>query len=135
MALRNLPQTGTYTLVMDPVGQQTMSFNVAASQAVTGTLTAGTPQSVTLSQPGRYAVLSFTATAGETVALTFGSITTSPASQSVSVTVYNSSGTQVTGANSTTGTTLNMTNLSAGTYTVVVIPNYAATASLQVSYQ
>jgi trimeric autotransporter adhesin len=129
--LRNLTQTGSYTLVVDPAAAQSMSFNVVASQAVTATLTAGTAQSLSLSVPGQYGVVSFSNSAVQTVTLNFDSVTTSPANQSISVTVYNSSGSSVGGMSGAIGGTLTLTNLAAGNYTIVVLPANAATANLQ----
>jgi hypothetical protein len=135
LVLRNLPATGTYTLLMNPYGQAQMSFKVLVSQAVTGTLKAGTPQSVNLSVPGQYALMTFTATAGQTVALSYNSVTTTPANQYLDVTAYDPNGNEVLSSSSATGATLNLTNLAAGTYTVMVSTSYAGTASTKVSIQ
>jgi uncharacterized membrane protein len=133
--LQNLPATGTYTLVMSPNGQAQMSCKVVISQAVTGTLTAGTPRSVSLSVPGQYALMTFAATAGQTVALSYNSVTTTPANQYLNVTVYDPNGNVVSGSSSSTGATLTLTNLVAGTYTVMLSTSYAGTASTNVSIQ
>lgn len=129
--LLKLPATGTYTIEISPPGQQTMSFNLTLSQPVTGSLSLGTPQSVTL-VPGQYTWMSFTATAGQTVAINENSIVTTPAGQNVQLTAYNSSGVSVgsAGASGTTGT-LNLPNLAAGTYFVMASPGNAAAASLK----
>jgi len=51
------------------------------------------------------------------------------------MTVYNASGSWVGATNSATGITLNLTNLAAGTYSVLLTPLDAATATLSVKVQ
>jgi trimeric autotransporter adhesin len=130
--LPNVPATGTYTVVVDSQGASTMSFGLALSQDVTGALTAGTPQTVTLSQPGRQGLLTFTATAGQAAAVNMSSIATTPTGKSVTMIVYNPSGTAVAQTSNATQATLNLTNLVAGTYSVLLTPADAATGSIQV---
>ena len=79
--------------------------------------------------------MSFTATAGQTFALNMGSIVTTPSSKSVTMSVFNPSGSQIASASNTTGATLNLTNLAAGTYHVLLAPADAATATLNVKVQ
>jgi hypothetical protein len=133
-SLTNLPVTGTYRVQVMPGTQQTMSFNLTASQDVSGTLALNVPQNVTL-VPGQNTWLTFTATAGETVAVSASSMLTNPAGQNVGLTVYNSAGTSVGSTSTTTGNTLTLTNLAAGTYNILIGPQYPATATLQVTYQ
>jgi hypothetical protein len=108
-----------------------MSFSVALSQDVTGALATGAPYSVSLAS-NQNAMLTFVATAGQSASLTMSSISTTPSGKSVTVSVFNPSGTQVA---STSGTTLNLTNLVAGTYSVLIAPADGAAASLQVLRQ
>jgi hypothetical protein len=129
----NLPSTGTYSVMVQPGVQQTMSFGFTASQNVGGTLTLNTPMGVTL-LPGQDTALTFTATANQSVSVTATSIVTTPASQTVTVTVYNSSGTSVGSSSGTTSVTVSLTSLPAGTYTIVAIPSNAASATLQITY-
>jgi trimeric autotransporter adhesin len=132
--LRNLPATGTYRIQFDPDPQQTMSFTLTLSQAVTGTLAGGTPLPITLSVPGQVAVVTFTATAGQSIPLTIGSPSLTPSGNSAQVWVYNPAGSAIQFVSvSTSPVTLNLTNLTAGTYTVLVAPTNAATGSLQLS--
>jgi len=130
--LTNLPVTGNYSIQVMPGTQQTMSFNLTASQDVTGTLALNTPKSVTL-VPGQNTWLTFSATAGQTVAVSATSIVTNPANQNVSLTVYNSSGTSVGNATGTSSATVNLPNLAAGTYSVLIVPGYGAPATMQVT--
>jgi hypothetical protein len=133
-SLLNLPSSGTYSVQIMPGAQQTMSFKFTASQNVAGTLALNTPRSVTL-VAGQNTALTFTATAGQTVAVSATSIVTTPAGQSVTLNVYNASGTSVGSASGTSNATANLTNLAAGTYTVVIVPDYAASATMQVKIQ
>ena len=132
LSLTNLPVTGTYTIKVEPGTQQTMSFNLTASQDVTGTLALNTPQNVTL-VPGQDTWLTFTASAGQTVAVSATSIVTNPAAQNVTLTVYNSSGTSVGTTSGTSSATVNLPNLAAGTYSVLAVPAYGASATMQVT--
>ncbi len=127
----NATQAGTYTLKLQPATQQTGSFSLTASQPVTATLTPNTPQSVSLSAPGQLGLLSFTATAGQNAAIDVSSISTSPANQSIAATVYGPSGTYVGAGSGSSPFTINLTNLAAGTYQVLIAPSYGATATLQ----
>jgi trimeric autotransporter adhesin len=132
--LKNLA-AGTYSVTVTPSGAATMSFTATLSADVTDALTASTPQSLTLAATGQGAWLNFTITSTQTVTVTVSSISSTPASTSYTMTVYSSSGTSEASGSTTTGTTLTMTNLAAGTYNVLVTPQYPATASMQVSYQ
>jgi hypothetical protein len=136
LAFYNMPQTGTYNMTMSPGStSETMSFSAIISPDVTGSLTKGTPSSLSLSEVGQSAVPTFVATASENVALTVSNLTSTPANTTYTIRVYNSSGSQVSSTSTSSGTTLNLTSLAAGTYTVLIAPNTPATATLQVGYQ
>ena len=49
-ALTNLPQTGTYRVVLEPQGGAAISFRITLSAPLTTPITLGTPQSVTLTE-------------------------------------------------------------------------------------
>jgi hypothetical protein len=119
---------------VSPAGAASASYTLTLSQDVTGTLTS-TPLALSLDAPGREGLPTFTATAGQNVAVTMSSIATTPSSKPVLMTVYNASGGWVGATNSTTGITLNLTNLAAGTYSVLLTPLDAATATLSVKVQ
>jgi hypothetical protein len=135
ISLSNLPVTGSYTVRVVPGGQATMSVNLTLSQDVSGALTMGTPANVNLAVPGQNALLTFTTTAVQTVALTLSAVATTPAGKMVYAYVYNASGTYIGSTNTTSGITVNLTNLAAGTYSVLIAPQLAATATLQVKVQ
>jgi RNase P/RNase MRP subunit p29 len=135
ISLLNLPTTGIYTVeVVTRTAQQTMSFTFTGSRNVTGTLALNAPQSVSL-VPGQDTALSFTAAAGQTVAVSASSIVTTPANQSVALTVYDASNTSVGSTSGRGSAILNLTNLAAGTYMAVIVPSYAAAATMQVTIQ
>jgi YD repeat-containing protein len=130
----NLPVSGTWSLQIKPASaSQTMSFTTTLSTDLTGTLALNTPTSLNLSQLGQLATLTFSATAGQTVALNASGITSTPANTTYTVVVYNPSGTQVASASTTTGTTINLHNLVSGSYTVYIYPNTPATGTMQVT--
>ena len=118
--VRNLPVTGTYTVSVLPSGQGVMNFTATLSQDVTATLSPGAGSTVNLAAEGQSATLTFTLTSQQTVALNISSITTTPANQYLTATVYNASNTNLTSTSPNTSSTLNLVNYAAGTYTVVV---------------
>jgi YD repeat-containing protein len=136
VSLRNLPATGVYKLRVTPSQQSTMSFTATLTQNVTGTLTSAAPLNVNLNLPGRQALITFNNPTTQNVALNLRSVVTAPAGKNVSLTVYNSTGAQIPGA-STLGTnsaaTLNMENLPAGAYSVLLVPENAVTATMQLA--
>jgi YD repeat-containing protein len=131
----NLPQTGTYTLTLDPQAQSTMSFTLTLSQDVSGTLAANTPLNVSLPATGQNALLYFSASPGQSVTLTVDSIVTTPANVGVSVSVYNSTGTLISNGAGQPTVVVSLPNLAADTYNVLIAPAYGATASVRVTIQ
>ena len=130
----NLPLTGIYSLTVKPVtASQTMSFTATLSTDTTGTLVLNTPAGITMSQTGQAAVLSFTATAGQTVGLNVASISTTPANATLQINVYHSNGTFLTDTTTVSGTTLNLSNLPADTYNALIFPLTPVTTSMQVT--
>lgn len=128
---RALPATGTYRVFVRPNAQTTMNFTFTLSQGIVGSLTLGSPLNLNLSSRGQHALLTFSATAGQTFALNVAAIATQPAGRAVNVNVLYPNGSAVNAA-STSGLTLNLSNLDAGTYTVLIMPADATAASLQV---
>jgi YD repeat-containing protein len=130
----NLPQSGTYTVQIRPVSSsQTMSFSATMTTSVSGSLTLNTPTTVTLSQLGQNQLLNFTATAGQTVALEASAISSSPANTTYAINVYGPGNSLVTSTTTASTTTINLPNLAAGTYTVLLYPQTPATATMQVA--
>ena len=131
--LGSLPQTGTYTVVVNPDGQATMGVALSLPPEVTGALTLNNSTTVSLTSLGQQAALTFTVTANEALILAVSSITTTPANTPVTFYIYNSSGDLVTQDTITGEGAFNLNSLTAGTYSVVVAPDNAATGSLQIT--
>lgn len=131
--MRNLPETGTYRMRIAPSSYAKISFALTMSQHLTGALAFDTPLNLNLASPGRYALLTFTATAGQTIALNAHSFTTSPAGSAVKMTVYGPNGSSLGTHSSSTNPILNLQNLVAGTHTVVIQGVNAATVTMQVT--
>jgi YD repeat-containing protein len=65
-----LPESGTYTIIVDPQQAKIMSLTLTLSEPITGTLTlGGPPVPVTLDRPGQDARLTFQGTTGQRVSL------------------------------------------------------------------
>jgi large repetitive protein len=131
--MRNLAQTGTYRVEIYTPANQRMSGTLTVSQDLTGTLNTGVPLSFSPSKVGQGAHLSFTATAGETVAVALSSLSTTPANSRMYMNVYNAAGALVANSSTTTSSlTFNLRNLAADTYYVWVAPQYPVTSTFQV---
>jgi YD repeat-containing protein len=130
----NIPQTGNYRLAVTP-NAAVVGFDVTISTAATGALSAGVAQAVSLASYGQIGVYTFTATAGQNVAVSLSSITTGPTGQQVSLNLYNASGTLLGSSSGAGNRTMNLTNLAAGTYRAVVVPWYGVTVAAQLLYQ
>lgn len=128
----NLPETGTYTVIVTPIPFAAMSLKATLTADVSATLIAYTPLNVNLALPGQEALLSFSAAAGQNLALAVDGINTIPAGTYVTYAVYAPNGTTSVSASqhSPNGDTFDLQNLVAGIYTVRIIPDYAATATL-----
>jgi len=128
--LQNLPVTGSYTVIVQPVSGATGSQRLWLSRDVGGTLITGAPLAVTLPRPGHNARLTFAGTAGALFALQVRGVATTPAGQGLLVVVNQPNNsliayTHLGGA----GQTLVVPPLPVtGTYTVVIEPEPAALA-------
>lgn len=133
-ALVNLPETGTYAVSVDPIGAATMGYTATLSHEQTGSLTANTPASVSVSRRGQNLRYTFSGTAGTAAAIEVYGISTTPSSKSVSFYIYKPDGTQWFTRNATDSYALAMWNLPAtGTYTVFASPDVGATASMNLN--
>ncbi len=134
-----LPETGAYTIVVDPVGNNTGSMTLALSSPVTGTLALdGAPVTLSLNKPGKTARYTFNGNAGQWVSLGL----TAVGLTSSSISLLDQSGTPV--ASTTVGTAGGALEISnplptTGAYTVLVRPggpytgNMTLTLSTEVS--
>jgi YD repeat-containing protein len=96
-----------------------------------GALSLSTPLNVNLITPGQSAALTFTATTGQSLNLNLAGISTTPAGGMVTISVYNPSGALISSTTGSTTATLNLINLSAGNYSVVIMPQSNTTVALQ----
>jgi YD repeat-containing protein len=129
--LPNLPYTGTYTIIAAPAASTaTMGFTLRLTRHTSGTLQIGTPQTLNLGS-GQYADLTFTAAAGQSLAVDVTSLTSVPAGKAVRMQAYAENGTGLGQALSSTWPSLTLTALPAGTHRVRVFTHDAATASMQ----
>jgi hypothetical protein len=128
-----LPATGTYTILIDPLGSNTGSINFTLYDAtdVTGTITPGGPAvTVTTTTPGQNARLSFQATAGQRVSLQFSNSTFSGCLAVYDV-IKAADGTTLASSGFCTATGFVDTVVLpvAGYYTLLVDPQVATTGS------
>jgi trimeric autotransporter adhesin len=135
-SLPNLPQTGTYSLVINQYApaDATMSMTAILTADVTGALTIGTAVNVNLTEMGQNGAFTFSATKGQSLTLHMNNPVinqTTDASQ-MSATVYDSSGNVITNIEAATTTSVRMLSLKAGTYWVILSPDFPATSSVQI---
>jgi hypothetical protein len=133
MELTNLPLTGTYLLQISTAYAAITGGTVTLSSDMTGTLTANTPFALNL-RVGQQARLTFAGTAA-THALNVGTPTTGPSGQSLAITVLDSGGNQVASGSFNAAGALNLGSLTAGSYTVLVVPATGVSANVTLTYQ
>lgn len=134
--LSNLPIGGTYTVIAAPDYGLPLTAQLSLVAGVTGTLSAGgTAQSYAGHVAGENIYMTFPATAGANLELTLNNISAPGATYNeFAVNVYAPSGTQVLSytcysTNPGASCTQSLWNLVAGTYTVIVTPDYGGTIS------
>ncbi len=124
--LSKLPATGTYTVFVDPHYGETASASVLLASAITGTVAVnGTPGSSATTVPGQKVYLSFTATAGQNLGFALSDVVTSNTTLTMSLQIADPTGNAVssqTCAAANNGCQVNLSNLKAGTYSVVLSP-------------
>jgi trimeric autotransporter adhesin len=133
--LLNLAQTGTYSVIIQPNGAATMSLTATLSADVATTLNLNTPYSLNLQYQGQEGLPSFTATAGQTVAVQVSEISTVPANTNVYLYILKPNGSVLTSASTNTSYIFNLANLAAGTYQLLVAPQHGVTATMAVTVQ
>ena len=134
---KTVTSTGTHTILFDPQGGSSGSatlrlYDVPADAG--GTLSiGGAPSSFSIATPGQNARLTFSGTAGRAVTLTASGVTIGTSGCcSTMVSVLKPDGTRLVSPTyvGTNGRSLTMTLPVAGTYTVVVDPQSAATGAM-----
>jgi hypothetical protein len=126
--LTNVPQTGTYSVMVKPPPGTKISGNINLSSDITGTLARATPQTINASRQGQIARFTFAGTAGDSTSVKLVGVSTTPPGRSVSLYVYRPDGTSIN-SSSLSGnggsTIINFPSLpSTGNYSVVVDPMY-----------
>ena len=133
-AFRNLPVSGTYTILITPNGIGTANMTVTLSSSLTGSLSVnGTGLLFSTTRVGQFGQYTFTATAGQNYSMLW-SASTIPAG---TIYILKPDLTQLNFAsiNNSTGAagTLNLGALAtAGVYTVFVSPNTVNTGNVTV---
>jgi YD repeat-containing protein len=133
MMLGGITQSGTYTVTVTPGGSATMTGTANLMPTVTGTLAIGTPTNLTLGV-WQGAAFTFNVSASQTLSLQIGSVVSSPANAYYTYSVQNPSGLTINSQYLPAGPTINLPNLAAGTYTLLISPgNPAASSSMQIN--
>ena len=128
--LSNLPASGTYTVVAYTAYGLPATGTLTLFNGDTGTLpTTGASQAYVANTAGENAYMSFTATQGQNLELTMNNIVITGTGTYYSVNVYNVTGNSVGSqtcytSNPGPSCTLSLWNLPAGTYSIVVSPEY-----------
>jgi YD repeat-containing protein len=127
--IQAISSTGAGVQYQYDAAGNTLSVNAITPQG----LAEGTPDTVTFSTAGEAALLSLTITPGQPVVLMESSLMTSPSNATVTVSVYNSAGSLVGSFNTGAGSSIDLSALSPGTYSVVVVPASGATGTLRLA--
>lgn len=126
---------GQHSIVLQPISGGTGSVQAWLSTDTTGTLTIGTPVTISTTRAGQNARRTFAGTAGQLLRLSVSALSTSPASQTVVFAVLKPDGTQLTSGGAYAAPySLDLPALpSAGTYTLFVDPAYFAKGAATLS--
>ncbi len=126
---------GIYSVVVTPqTANQTMSFKLAISPDLTGTLQKDTPVDINIARRGQNARFTYAGQAGEWLSLQVAGQMTVPAGKVVYYRIYRPEGTLLISGNITGMGTVNPTALPAtGAYTVLVDSGYGETVSSRVT--
>ncbi len=117
------PVAGTYSISIQPPPSVKITGNVQVSAALSGSLTASTPVSLSATRTGQIAAYTFSGTAGDSTSIKLFGVTTTPANQGVGFEMDRPDTSFVTGSTATTTSPAIASILSlpvTGTYTVLV---------------
>ena len=135
LSLTNLPSTGTYKIQFTTSPAIVASGTLTLSSVKAASLTSGSVYALSL-RSGQNAMLTFTGTAGQPATIRFESIATTPANQTVSLTLLKPDGSSLgttSGSTSGNGGLIFVSSLpSTGTYTVSVTVASGASASMKI---
>lgn len=128
------PEVGIYGILVTPANAtQMLNYKINISNDLRHGLSREVPLSLNIARRGQNGRLTFTAQAGETLALQVVGQTTVPAAKSVYYQVDKPDGTSLISRSISSLDTLNLPTLPAsGEYVVFVDPNYGAAVSAQV---
>jgi len=136
---RVLPETGTYTVLIDPqgtaTGQVTVQTHLVPPDAAATTQPGGAAVTVGTTVPGQNAGVTFAGAASQKVSLTVSNSTFGAATSSANVSVLKPDGSSLVTAKGfgATGLFLDTFQLpTAGTYTVLIDPQLAVTGTVNV---
>ena len=136
---RTLPETGTYTMLIDPqgtaTGQVTVRTFLVPPDAQTTAEPGGPEVVATTTVPGQNAIVSITGSANQRLSVALSGSTFGPSTSNASVSVLKPDGSTLVSARGfgTSGTFLDTFKLpAAGTYRVLVDPQAAATGQVTV---
>ena len=127
-----LPSTGTYTILLAPQNGVTGSATVVLSMDQTGTISAGTPDTLTVNTPGQNAEFTFSGAAGQSANVQLTDATFPGACYSVVINILNPDGSTLISqsmcgqGNFSTGS---VSLPASGTYTLVIAPQNRGTGS------
>jgi YD repeat-containing protein len=127
--IQAISSTGAGVQYQYDAAGNTVAVNAISPQA----LTQGTGDTVTFSTAGEAALLSITINPGQPVVLSESSLLTFPSNAAVTVNVYDSTGSLAASFNAATSGSIDLSGLSPGTYSIVVVPASGATGSLQLA--
>lgn len=133
LLVRDAPQGGAYQIQIRPNSAATISGVLTVAPVGVGELTLDTPVPLALSMLGQAAHLTFTTTTQQTFALALEGLSTSPTGTLISAEVLSASDKNVGSVSTTSGGTINLSNLTPGTYHVWIEPKYPATSNMQVT--
>lgn len=129
-AIAALPSTGTYSAVLTPPTNVKLTGSMTVSNAIAGTLSAGTPQTINATRAGQNATYTFSGTAGDSTSVKLYGISTTPSSETLYVVVNRPSGSFLA-SNTVAGSAPVVVNLGSlpttGTYTVHIYPRFSGT--------
>jgi YD repeat-containing protein len=134
MAVNSLPETGTYTVVIDP-GATPVSLTLSLSEPVTGVLTVdGPPVLVSLERPGQRGQLTFDGSTGQRVSLGVSDVhigAGSGALSGIKVAILNPDGTLLASKITASDTVIHPEPLpETGNYAIAIDPDRTETVSM-----
>ena len=129
------PVTGTYSLLLQPPQNAMANASVQISSDVTASLTIDTPTLVSIGRVGQNANLTFTASAGDSLAVDVSAIALQPQPQSIFILVSRPDGSRVGCSTSPpAGAYCELNTVaSTGTYSLWMSPSYGAYGTFKVT--